>query len=84
MVPLRSIFDAAAKSPLVIKAAVGVSVVIVTMVGMKEVFGSDVRMTTAEASACAVGLADKSARLELTEKALGTCSKAMDLCAGAP
>ena len=41
-----------------------------------------IKVTTPEAQECAVSLADKSARLELTTGAMESCSKALDLCAG--
>lgn len=82
VIPLRAIFEAAARSPVVKRAAVGVVVVAVVLYGVKLAFGSNVRMTTTEAADCAVSLSDKSARLELTEKALDATTKALDLCAG--
>ncbi len=44
--------------------------------------GGYVRVTTPEAAQCAVDLADKTARLELTAEAMGACERALDLCAG--
>lgn len=44
--------------------------------------GGYFRLTTPEAAECQVGLADKTARLELTEKAADACGKALELCAG--
>lgn len=43
--------------------------------------GGYFKITTPEAAECQVQLADKSARLELTEKAAASCEKALDLCA---
>jgi len=48
------------------------------------VAGGYLRVTTPEAAACAVALADKSARLELTEVAIEKCAAALDLCSGGP
>lgn len=45
--------------------------------------GGYVRVTTPEAAECAVSLADKSARLELTGEAMDSCRKALELCGGA-
>lgn len=44
--------------------------------------GGWLRITTPEAADCAVSLADRSARLELTDKAMTSCSAALTLCAG--
>lgn len=41
-----------------------------------------VKVTTPEAAQCAVDLADKSARLELTTQAMDSCSEALKLCSG--
>ena len=42
------------------------------------------KITTPEAAECSISLADKSARLELTTKAMESCSAALTLCSGAP
>lgn len=79
MIPLTEILARAAKSPLVTRVGVGVIIIALTLYGVKLMFGSDVRVTTTDASDCAVNLADKTARLEMTQQALVSCSVAMDL-----
>ena len=78
MINLAGIFAAAANSPWVKRAAVGVVLVAVTLYGVRLVFGSDVRVTTDDYSACSVSLADKSARVELTQEALKSCVSTVD------
>ena len=46
--------------------------------------GGYVRVTTPEEAKCAVDLADKSARLELTDKAVLQCADALKMCGGKP
>ena len=41
--------------------------------------GGYVKITTPEAAECQVQLADKAARLELTERAVAACEKVLDL-----
>ena len=53
--------------------------VVGALVGMA---GGYLRVTTPEAAQCAVELADKAARLDLTTQAMGTCERALDLCSG--
>lgn len=79
MIPLTEILARAAKNPLVTRVGVGVIIIALTLYGVKLMFGSDVRVTTTDASDCAVHLADKTARLDMTQQALTSCSVAMDL-----
>ena len=83
MIDLAAIFTAAASSPAVKRAAVTVVTLAVLLYGLRLAFGSDARVTTAECSACAVSLADKNARLELTQEALRSCVATVDTLTGA-
>lgn len=83
MIPLTAIFTAAANSPAVRRAGVVVVTLAVVLYGLRLAFGSDARVTTAECSACAVSLADKNARLELTQEALARCVGTVDTLTGA-
>lgn len=83
MIPFRSIFDTASKSPAVKKVAVWVLVLALGMYASKLVFGSNIVVGTESSGRCAIDLADRSARLDLTEKALASSERVAELCIGA-
>jgi hypothetical protein len=83
VINLAAIFTAASNSPTVKRAGVMVVTLAVVLYGVRLAFGSDARVTTAECSACAVSLADKNARLELTQEALRSCVSTVDTLTGA-
>lgn len=82
MIPLKALFEAASQSPAVKRGAILVVMTSLALYGAKLVFGSDVQVTTTNAAACEVKLADQSARLDLTTQARDACARALDLCTG--
>lgn len=84
LIPLIDIFAKAAKDARVRTVAVVVVVVAVVLVGLRLVFGSSVFIQTEASQKCATDLADKSARLELTDRAMTSCATALDLCSRSP
>ena len=82
MIPFAAIFERAARDARVRTVAAVVTAVAVLFFGFRIVFGSTVSLQTDAAQKCAVDLADKSARLELTDRAMVACSTALQSCSG--
>lgn len=80
LIPLTEIFARAARDARVRTVAGVVVALAVVLVGFRLAFGSGVFLQTEEARECAVELADKAARLELTDRAMTACAVALDLC----